>query len=151
MKSEKGITLISLIIYVIAMLITTTIITIITSYFYENIDVSSERYTYFSEFTKFESYFTEEMNESNNKVLEISNGVGNNQTYIIFATGNQYTYVPANKAIYQNSVKIANGVESCKFTESIKNGKSSVQVVLSIKGDDDLPAKERTINYFFNN
>ena len=58
MKSEKGITLVSLLVYVIAMLIAITIITVITGYFYKNIDVSTEKYTAIAEYTKFNSYFS---------------------------------------------------------------------------------------------
>ena len=56
MRSEKGVTLTSLIIYVIAMLIAITIISIMTGYFYKNIDVSTEKYSYLGEYTRFNSY-----------------------------------------------------------------------------------------------
>ena len=151
MKSQKGVTLISLIVYVIAMLVTISIITVVTSYFYKNIDITTERYTYLSEFTKFESYFSEEVNHSGNKILEVYNGTNNEQTYIIFSSGNQYTYVKANKAIYQNSVKIASGVEACTFTEGVSNGHANVKVNLSIKGDSDQDSKIRTTTYTLKN
>ena len=151
MKSQKGVTLISLIVYVIAMLVTISIITVVTSYFYKNIDITTERYTYLSEFTKFESYFSEEVNHSGNKILEVYNGTNNEQTYIIFSSGNQYTYVKANKAIYQNCVKIASGVEACTFTEGVSNGHANVKVNLSIKGDSDQDSKIRTTTYTLKN
>ena len=41
MKTEKGVTLISVTIYVIVMLIVVSIITVLTVYFYRNVDVNS--------------------------------------------------------------------------------------------------------------
>ncbi|MBO4293060.1 MAG: hypothetical protein J5881_01545 [Clostridia bacterium] len=151
-SSEKGITLTSLIIYVIAMLITITIITVVTGYFKKNIEIDTENYTFYGEFTKFQSFFTDEVNRKNNRILEISNGeTENSQSYIAFASGNQYTFVPANNAIYQNNVKIANGVHSCKFEEINDNGKPGVRVTIKIKGNKESNAQIRTLNYILEN
>ncbi len=49
-----------------------------------------------------------------------------------FLVKNQYTYIPENKAIYQNNVKIASGVDNCEFTEKIENGKEAIEVKLKI-------------------
>lgn len=143
MKSEKGVTLVSLTIYIIAMVITVTIITIVTSYFYKNVDVTGEKYTYFAEFTRFESYFSEESNQKGNRILEVSDA--GTQTYLALSSGNQYTYIPANKAIYQNNVKIASGVEQCTFTEKTVNGNEAIEVKIKIQG------RERTIQYVLKN
>lgn len=147
MKSEKGVTMVSLIIYVIAMLVTITIITIVTSYFYQNVDITSEKYTYFTEFTKFESYFSEEVNKTNNEILDIGETTNNGKTqkYIVLSSGNQYTYIPENKAIYQNNVKIASGVENCTFTEKFTSGKQAVEITITIQD------RTRTLQYVFKN
>ena len=138
MKSEKGITLMSLTIYVIAMLITVTIMTVLTSYFYQNISVDTDEYTYLAEFTRFDTYMVEESNKSSNSVLEISPENTNEQktakqVYIALSSGNQYTFIKANKAIYQNNVKIASGVEEMEISESIKNGKTVITMKIKIK------------------
>ncbi|MBR0351050.1 MAG: hypothetical protein IJH76_04470 [Clostridia bacterium] len=150
MKSEKGVTMVSLIIYVIAMLITVTIITVVTSYFTKNIDVSEDKYTYFAEFTKFESFFSEEVNKENNKILDIGTivedptaEVKKTQSFIAFSSGNQYTYIPENKAIYQNNVKITSGVDNCTFTEKFVNGKEAVNISITIKD------KTKELQYVF--
>ena len=135
MKSEKGVTLISLIIYVIAMLITVTVITIVTAYFSKNIDIQPENYTYFSEFTKIESYFSREANFEKNRILYVSPDTDIEECYIALSSGNQYTFIKENKAIYQNNVKIASGVEECKFSEIIKNGKAGVKIEVKIQGN----------------
>ena len=147
MKSEKGITMVSLIIYVIAMLITITIITIVTSYFYKNVDIDSDRYTYFSEFTKFESFISEEVNKTNNEILDIGEITIDNKTqyYIAFSSGNQYTYIPENQAIYQNNIKIASGVEQCSFKEKFVSGKQAVEILIKIQD------RTRTVQYVLKN
>ena len=71
MKSEKGITLVSVIIYVIAMLIIVTVVSVITSYFYKNINVGTLKENLNQEYTKFNSFFIEEVNRKGNKIIEI--------------------------------------------------------------------------------
>ena len=141
MKSEKGITLTSLIIYVIAMLITVTIITIITSYFYKNVEVTTDEYDFYGEFTKFQSYFVQEANLETNKIIEISNEAV--QPFIALTSGNQYTYIRENKSIYKNCVKIASHIDNCVFSldsqngveKGIQNGKEVVVVTITINGE----------------
>lgn len=147
MKNEKGITLVSLLIYVIAMLVTITIISVMTSYFYQNIDVSNDKYTSITEYTRFNSYFSEEVNRKNNHVLEIVSNEpeSSNQNFVAFSSGNQYTFVPQNKAIYQNNVKIASGVDLCQFENKIINGKEAIKTTIKI-GD-----MEKTIEYILQN
>ena len=56
MKSEKGITLISVTIYVIVMLITVAVVSVVTSYFYNNIQQYTVKTDSINEYTKFNSY-----------------------------------------------------------------------------------------------
>lgn len=138
MKSEKGVTLISVIIYVIAMLIIIAVITVLTSYFYTNVDINSASEDLNQQYTKFNSYFTEEVNRKGNKILEIGETQNNEeegpQKYIIFSSGNQYTYIPANKGIYMNTVKIAENITDCTFEKNDADGKTKITV--TINGND---------------
>ena len=68
MKTEKGVTLISVTIYVIVMLIVVSIITVLTVYFYRNVDVNSANEDFNQQYTRFNSYFTEEINRKGNKI-----------------------------------------------------------------------------------
>lgn len=139
MKSEKGITLISMTIYVIVMLIVVTVMVILTSYFYGNVDVNSTETKLNQQYTKFNSYFTEEVNKKDNKVMGIgeTEDATNNtkQRYILFSSGNQYTFVPENKAIYVNNVKIAEDIIDCTFSKVEQNDK--VIIAVTIKGDNN--------------
>lgn len=144
MQTEKGVTLISVTIYIIVMLIIVTIITVLTSYFYKNVNIHSATQNLNQQYTKFNSYFTEEVNKKGNKILDIQspikledeegadmqNNVGK-QNYIIFSSGNQYTYIPKNKGIYMNKVKIAQNITGCIFTTNKEeNGKTTIMVIM---------------------
>lgn len=138
MKSQKGITLISVTIYIIVMVIVVAMVSVISSYFYSNIHGASDTIDPLTEYTKFNSFFTDEVNHSNIKVLEC----GENGNYIVFDNGVQYTFVSENKGIYRNKVKICKEVESCTFDYQIQNGKNVVVVKLKIGTD-----KERNVTY----
>mgnify|MGYP004608962387 CR=1 FL=1 len=138
MKSEKGITITSLIVYIIGMVIVVAIMSVITTNFYKNVNSMTLDINPTSEYTRFNSNFSEEVNAYNIKVLECkspsTDTSGTDQNYIAFDNGTQYTYVPENKAIYKNKVKICRNVELCIFTTSIQNGKDVVTVQLQIDG-----------------
>ena len=128
MKSEKGITLISITIYVIAMAIVVGVVAIISTFFYSNMTGTEQDFNPITEYTKFNSFFSDEANHSNIKILECGT-TENGQNYIAFDNGVQYTFIPENQGIYRNQVKIANGVTNCTFTRNIKNGKDVVEVL----------------------
>ena len=110
MKSNKGITLTSLIIYVVAMTIVVTTISTLSTYFYSNMSNIDAGTDGAMAYTAFNMYFSQEINTKNNYVIS-SEGKNN---YIVFSkTGNQYTF--KNNAIYRNQVKICNGIENCTF------------------------------------
>lgn len=138
MKAEKGITLISVTIYIIVMLIIVSVISVITSYFYKNVDINSANENLNKQYTKFNSYFVQEVNKKGNKLLEIGeteNSSGNGiQRYIIFLNGNQYTYISENKGIYMNQIKIAENITDCTFTSRENNGKTTITVTIEGEG-----------------
>ena len=114
MKNNNGITLTSLIIYVIGMTIMVATIATITSFFYKNIDVGDIN-SDTTQYTKFSSIFSEEINKENNTIIDcksLTDGV----SYIIFSSGNQYTFNANSKSIYINNVKIDDNVEICDFS-----------------------------------
>ena len=126
MKSEKGITLISLTIYIITMAIVLATVAVISTYFYTNINEASNAINPLTEYTNFNRFFSEEVNHSNIKVLECESD------YIVFDNGVQYSFLLNNKGIYRNQVKIAKEVTSCTFLHEIKNGKNVVVVTIQI-------------------
>ena len=154
MRTEKGVTLITVTIYIIVMLIMISIITVLTSYFYKNVDIQSISQNFNQQYTKFNSYFVKEVNKRGNKVVDIQsvsipqdeeeNAETNTsqQNYIVFSSGNQYTYIPKNQGIYMNKVKIAQNITGCTFSiHKEENEKTTVTV--TILGDNF----ERETNY----
>lgn len=87
MKSEKGVSLVSLIIYLIAMTIAVGIVARISNYFYRNINILDTSLTSSEEFLNFNAYITKEVNIKGNEVQtigerEISSG---RMKYLIFS------------------------------------------------------------------
>lgn len=136
MKSEKGITLISLTVYIIVMVIVVAIVSIVSAYFYSNTSTLSNNINPLTEYTRFNSFFSDEVNHTNLKVLEWG------EDYLVFDNGVQYTYVSENKGIYRDYVKICNDVEKCIFEAKIKNGKNVVAVTMKIG-----TAEEKNVEY----
>lgn len=135
MQTEKGVTLISVTIYIIVMLIIVTVIAVLTSYFYQNVDINSVSEDFNQQYTKFNSYFTEEVNRKGNKILDIIEPEEitdeNMQVYIVFSSGNQYTFIPE-QGIYMNNVKIAENIIACTFDRNEnEQGKTTITVILS--------------------
>lgn len=139
MRKDKGITLTSLIIYVIAMVIVVGIVASVSTFFYQNVDTITENSDNSKEFTKFNSYFTEEVNETNNKPVKV--GQNGNQHYLLLSNGNQYTFV--NGAVYLNKIRICKNIKECRFVLDEENDKVTINFV----ADDNF---EKTISYTFN-
>lgn len=139
MKSEKGITLMSVIVYVVSMVIVIAIISVITTYFYNNIGKIGENIDPSKEYTKFASFFTEEVNKKGNKVLDC-NTSNKDSNYIVFTSGNQYTF--QDNKVYQNKVKIAEGIKSMSFSYQITNNKEVV--IVKYKLQDNVSEKTAT-------
>lgn len=130
MKSEKGITLITLTIYVIVMIVMIGIIAIVSGAFMKSMQDANFYNDPIAEYTAFNSYFSEEVNHPGLKILECK------ENYIVFDDGVQYTFVEENRGIYRNQVKICWDIESCNFTEGIENGKAVVTVHFVAGGQD---------------
>ena len=133
MKSEKGITLISLTIYVIAMAIVVGVIAIISTFFYSNMEDTDNIVSPMAEYTKFNSFFSDEINHEGIEVVSCGT-TDNGQNYIVFSNEVQYTYISENKAIYRNKVKIAKEIDDCTFTTGTNNGKRVVNVEFEAGG-----------------
>ena len=135
MKSQKGITLISLTVYIIVMTIVVGTVSLISSHFYTNIRDSVNTVEPLTQYTKLNSFITEEINRPNIKVLECKTTyIDNDQTkgietsYIVFDNGTQYTFISKNQGIYRNKVKIAEQIKSCSFTQNIENAKTKITI-----------------------
>ena len=140
MKSQKGITLISLIVYIIAMTIVIAVIAVISTYFYSNTHSLGDVINPLTEYTKFNTFFSDEVNHINIKILDCK------ENYVVFDNGVQYMFVPENKGIYRNQVKVCRNVKNCTFGQKIQNGKNIVTVTLEIE-----KGQAKTLEYTLKN
>lgn len=132
MKSEKGITLISLILYIILLVVVVSMLSVMSNLFFSNTRFITNNSKYVSEFNKFNMYFIEDV-KNNKDIYKITTNE------IIFADGTIYTYNQnPDSGIYRNKVKICNNIEFCEFTsreEKINNiNKKIINVKLQISG-----------------
>lgn len=123
MKNQKGITLVSLILYVVVMTIVIAVMSSIISSFYKNTDTMQGNVGEIVEFSKFNNYFLKEVKTKNNKVDRIDT------SYILFSSGNSFSI--SNNAIYYNSIKICNNVQSMEI-KSGKDGNGEDESIINV-------------------
>lgn len=140
MKNNRGITLTSVIIYVIGLIVVVGTISTITTYFYKNIKVDEINDNSNTQYTQFSSVFLKEINKEGNYVVEAKTEKDENNnitsSYIIFGTGNQYTFLSSNHSIYKNKVKICENIENCEFLSSLADAQYSITVNLKTNSID---------------
>lgn len=109
MKSEKGITLTTLVVYIAVFVIVIGIVTTISSHFYRNMGQIKEAPQYITEFNKFSMFFVADV-KKNTKITSISSSA------VEFGDGTKYSY--KDNAIYRNDQKIAKYIKQFSFTSS---------------------------------
>ncbi len=142
MKSEKGITLSSLIIYVIVMVVVVGIIAVMTKYFYGNINKLENTTTSLGETTRLNTFISEEINKSSNQIAYCSE----DGSFVVFYDDNnkdeengengytQYTF--KNGSIYLNKIKICKNIEDCKFEDVSDENNYKLKITLTIDGNE---------------
>ena len=130
MKSEKGITILSLTVYVVVMTIVIAVTARVSTFLFKNVD-QTEKVDALTQYTTFSSYFTEEVNTPNIKILECE------ENYVAFDNGVQYSYNAENKGIYRGQVKICSDIEKCTFEQGVnQNGYATIKVTVKALNDE---------------
>lgn len=111
-KNQKGITLVSLIVYVIAMLSVVTIVGTITSYFYSNVNDQYNESKNEDEETTLNMYLT---NDLKNKKMTIDISNDNSKISLEYSDGTHIEYTITNYGIYRDKVKIYNITDESKM------------------------------------
>ena len=109
MKSENGVTLTALVAYITVFMIILTMMTTISTYFYNNVGKIKDSHKYVSEYNKFSMFFIVDVKRNANITSITSNSIE-------FEDGTIYLY--ENNAIYRNDTKIAKNVKNLTFLES---------------------------------
>ena len=138
MKSQKGITLTSLAIYIMVVLVVLGILGTITISFRRNINDAYGETSRSLEIDRFNVYFLKEVKKDGNSILSI------NSSEILFSTNNKYTF--KEESIYLNdNIKIAENISNCEFSQSLTDGK--IVITVKINAED---GEERTVEYVLN-
>lgn len=120
MKDTKGITLISLIVYIIGMIVIMAIISIVLSFYNKNMVDMNDTSDVNAEFNKFDTKMVQETKTAGNSVQEATSNT------ITFTNGNTYTF--GDEKIYQNTIVV------CKYVKefSVNYSKDGEKQVLNI-------------------
>lgn len=126
MKSEKGITVTSLVIYVMSFLAITVVIAMVTNFYYNNTKKLSSGATASSEYDMLNVYLLKEINHKENFVKDVNYIETNYQdedgkTYtkeekkIVFNTGNEYVFYKEKKEDKYGKIIFINKQENKYF------------------------------------
>ena len=125
MKSENGITLTSLVIYIVVATIVIGTMAIVSSFFFSNMNLIKDQDQYAVEFNKFNMFFINDV--KNNKTAQIQ------ANQIIFEDGTTYQYSAENKSIYRNNVEVAKQVESLNFTTENYQVENTTKILINVE------------------
>lgn len=139
MKSQKGVTLTSLAIYITVVLIVVGILAVITGNLQGNIKQIYSEGTNNSEIDKFNLYFLKEVKKQGNGISVIS------QNEILFTTGNRYIFKDDNCIYLNDTIKVAENIEICEFDRDLVNEKVIIVKIKAINGE------EKNMSYVLSN
>ena len=165
MKSNKGVTLISLVVYVMSFLVIVGIVALISNFFFSNSKVLSSGATGSLEFDMLNAYLIKETQQEDNKVINLRREeikiINEDKTEhtriereIEFSNGNQYIFIKENENVeygkiifssYNKYFILCDYIEEVKLPQLDKNEiiypLEELEIVVKILG------KEYTQNY----
>lgn len=144
LKSNKGVTLLSLITYIIVFLIVVGVMGTISTFFYNNLTIVRNSAQYCAEFDKFNVFFVNDVKNNNHVNIDTQNNI------ITFIDGTTYKYNPEDKGIYRGEVKIATNVEAfnaSKRTITINNVDKEIVSINILIGDSTKTLIQKNIDY----
>ena len=121
-KSERGITLSALMLYIVVFMIIISTMTIISTSFFNGLDKVMDTPKYVSEFNKFVMFFVTDVKNYNE--ADVTSDT------IIFKNGPIYEY--KNNTIYRNDVEIANSIINCTFTPKQYNVNTVIKNLINV-------------------
>lgn len=126
-KSQKGVTLVSVIIYIIGMVIMATVIGTITIYFYNNLTKTSDVSKASIEYSKFNTFFLNDVKEQNNRLVRVDDN-----KLIQFSNGASYLY--ENNTVYRGDVRICGNVSDFTIAPNTQDEKQVIEILMEIEG-----------------
>ena len=144
MKSQKGITMASLGVYIVVSIIVVATLATIMANYKNSIKTMDNDAEYLSEYNKFNLYFLEEVKKPENSSMERANSIGtkeNEYNSIKFKTVNEFMYKIKEEILYLNKstgekIKLIKNVKKCTFEfndiDHEANGKNVIRVNIQI-------------------
>ena len=157
MKSQKGVTMISLIIYVASFMAITAVVAGITTFFYNNVEIMDTSIGSNSQYNKLNLYMLNECKKDGatlfawkntdttisdadtpNNLENLTDENKATNTFITFEDGNgnknSFIYVASEKNLYYNSIKLCENVNNFKFKINYSTGKTVLNIFINIDG-----------------
>lgn len=140
MKSEKGVTLTALAIYITVFILIILIMSFVSNYFFENVGQIKDSPKYVSEFNKFSMFFVADA-KRNTTLISCSD------TELEFADGTKYIY--KDNAVYRNDEKIAQYFKNFSFKQSeyTQNSFTKTTVIVKAELGNETNKMERQIEF----
>lgn len=143
MKSQKGITLASLAIYIVLIFIVIGMLATVTTNIHQNIKEKNADGEKMAEVNKFNMYFIQEVKREGNKIKDITS------TNIIFTSGKEFSFDSENKSIKlideTATIDIAKNIEDCTFNSNFENGRTIITVTIKPQNTEKI-TKEYILN-----
>lgn len=125
MKTEKGITLTSVVVYVLIATALISCTALLSSFFFSNISLVKDQNQYAPEFNKFSMFFIEDV--KNNKSAEVTTNK------VTFADGTIYEYKANEKSVYRNDTKITQQLQFFAFSTSNYVVSNTTKQIINVK------------------
>ena len=132
MRSQKGITMMGLVMYITCFLLVTGIVAGITAFFYGNSNLMTEELYSSADFNKLNLYFVKESEQEGNRVEEIAeeNNIDGASYYIKFTNGDRFTYDSSYGLLYYQGICLCEDVKKFKADQDFSSGKEVVKIFI---------------------
>ena len=146
MKKNKGVTLMSLTIYIAVIMIVLGILATVMANMQTNVKKAGKDGIQVAEINRFEMFFIQEVKKQGNAVEERTN----NGTRIKFTSGNTYFFDDTNKEIKfqkgdEAEITIAEAINKCTFEDIEENGKTKIKVTIELIKMENQPIEKEYI------
>ena len=138
MRSQKGVTMIGLIMYITCFLVITGIVAGVTAFFYGNSTLMTEELYSAADFNKLNLYLVKESEQIGNRVdeilLEDDTAGGQDATqdakYVAFSNGDRLTFDTNAHLLYYNSICLCEDVQKFRISLDYTSGKEVLSVMV---------------------
>lgn len=125
MKKDRGITLITLTITIIAMVLVISTLSIISNFFFFNKNYLLDNSRNIAEYNKFNMFFIQDV--KNNKSAKVT------ENSVTFEDGTVYSYRVGNdNGIYRNKVKICDNIALCNFSNTTETVNNTTKQIINV-------------------